>query len=502
MAMIRGIAVSLAAGCAIYFIVLLHFPLSQCRFPSCLHQERSNLKRAVTESDEVSIPAWRLPKPPRFDRGIYQLGAGEYMNVSKFHGLMPAGIWKRLVPLLHKLAKGNAINIVVFGGSFTAGAGCHQPDAANDSQSFKNKLCSWTARFLHWLRVAFPQSTVELENRGHGGSPSAVILGGVGLFNYSTVDLILVDTLVNDATDENRAFGKLTNDADVNNLSNMELGSVAFEVLIRTLSELAPKSTIYGIEAGCPLCLHSALAHRVVLDFYGVPYLDFAKLVEKDGKLWTPKKPHPTFKTHQAVADVLAFTWSNVWDRMYHIKSSEVNEVNSKAQQMLCHPQSTFYHPALYRNRFTVCKKPCAILSPWRRSTVEVRIIRGNWSFYEDRPGKPGWISTCPGSVMEIPLCFGQSPTFSLTYLRSYEKMGKAKVTLNGISLTINGLWDDGNRFAQSETLFAQAGNGLLQTWGAGILGFNVTPNSSLPLRRLNLESGNNKMKIIEIISC
>lgn len=80
--------------------------------------------------------------------------------------------------------------------------------------------------------------------------------------------------------------------------------------------------------------------------------------------------------------------------------------------------------------------------------------------------------------------------------------MGKAKVTLNGISLTINGLWDDGNRFAQSETLFAQAGNGLLQTWGAGILGFNVTPNSSLPLRRLNLESGNNKMKIIEIISC
>ena len=59
-----------------------------------------------------------------------------------------------------------------------------------------------------------------------------------------------------------------------------------------------------------------------------------------------------------------------------------------------------------------------------------VRVTCGNWTLYEDRPGKPGWISTGPkGSIIEFDVKFGKEPRLIVGYLKSYEGLGQVKVT-------------------------------------------------------------------------
>ena len=161
-------------------------------------------------------------------------------------------------------------------------------------------------------------------------------------------------------------------------------------------------------------------------------------------------------------------------------------------------------HPAKYRNRFPRCMYPCSVLSAFRSSTVQPQILRGNWTLYEDRPGKPGWISTEPGSLMQVELCFRRNPTFTFTYLRSYEKLGAGRLFLNGRNVTIPGKWANAAKVSQSETFFSDAGRKLLQPGFQRVAGFNVKPNSTLPLFIENLKVGvsDNKMKVIEIVSC
>eukprot|EP00435_Cladocopium_sp_Y103_P026535 s416_g6.t1 len=418
------------------------------------------------------------------------VGVGSYFNVSRFQDV-PLGQWKRLVPVLKKFARGASVKIMVFGGSFTRGAQCWRN---NPIQHGPEAECAWPARVQHWLHLAFPKAAVDLQNKAQGGSPSAVILGGIGLYNFSGVDLILVDTLVNDAYNENirvsKAGGSKNSDLD----GNLTI-SVAFEEFLRSLHQLAPSSAVLAIEAGCPPCIASAQSHRQVLNFYGVPYLDFARAVEAVPQLWAASDAHPTYQTHQAVADMLAFSLGKVWDYMLNmrVEDTDLKQDFSKA-----------LHPAKYRNRFPRCMYPCSVLSAVRSSTVQPKILRGNWTLYEDRPGKPGWISREPGSLMQVELCFRQSPTFTFTYLRSYEKLGAGRLFLNGRNVTIPGLWASAAKVSQSETFFSDAGRDLLQPGFQRVAGFNVKPNSTLPLRIENLKVGvsDNKMKVIEIVSC
>ena len=56
------------------------------------------------------------------------------------------------------------------------------------------------------------------------------------------------------------------------------------------------------------------------------------------------------------------------------------------------------------------------------------RVVQGNWSLYEDRAGKPGFITTGPRfSTIEFQVAFGAQPRISLVYDRSYEGFGKVR---------------------------------------------------------------------------
>ncbi|CAK9023902.1 Hypothetical protein SCF082_LOCUS16389 [Durusdinium trenchii] len=415
-----------------------------------------------------------LPEP-HVGRGIYQLRNDDYFNVSRFDAL-PFGNWKHLVPFLQKLATGANVTIMVLGGSFTRGKDCKKGLSATEFlHSESDKDCAWPARFTQWLRAAFPQANIHTNNMAGRGTPSSVILGGIGLQNYSKADMILVDTLVNDAYQ-----GNLRPD-----LKSTVAVSVPFEELLRSLHVLAPDSLLFAMEAGCWKCIDAAELHRKVLDFYGIPYMDFSRAVQGVPELWTSKYgPHPNFKTHQAVADIMAFNLRAVWDSMLSMKEkdSEPRLDFSKA-----------YHDEEERNNFPRRLYPCFVMSAFHPPADQPKVLQGNWTLYEDVPGKPGWISTEPGSVMQIDLCFGKLPTLTFTYLKSYEKMGAARLIMNGKSMEVSGLWDF--KVSQSETFFFQAGSLSRKI-------FSVEPNSSQTLRVENLRSGNGKMKVMEIVSC
>jgi hypothetical protein len=54
------------------------------------------------------------------------------------------------------------------------------------------------------------------------------------------------------------------------------------------------------------------------------------------------------------------------------------------------------------------------------------RVISGNWTLYEDRPGKAGWTSEKNGSVIEFDVTFGNRGKLVVGILVSYEKVGDA----------------------------------------------------------------------------
>merc|ERR1712160_208391 len=57
----------------------------------------------------------------------------------------------------------------------------------------------------------------------------------------------------------------------------------------------------------------------------------------------------------------------------------------------------------------------------------------GGWRLYEDRAGKPGWVSTGgPGASIRFRLRMGGAPRIQLTYVRGYtDEWGEVRLTMN-----------------------------------------------------------------------
>ena len=64
------------------------------------------------------------------------------------------------------------------------------------------------------------------------------------------------------------------------------------------------------------------------------------------------------------------------------------------------------------------------------------------WRWSNEGRGKPGWVTTQVGATMTFNLTFGKHPSFVLSYLRSYEGLGSAEVSLNGQSHSLDPTWD------------------------------------------------------------
>ena len=176
---------------------------------------------------------------------------------------------------------------------------------------------------------------------------------------------------------------------------------------------------------------------------------------------------------------------------------------------------------------FSVCTSPTCVYDPARamrqrqparlRSTVPVtasatlaafpRVASGNWSLYEDRPGKPGWISTGPnGSTLEFDVSFSSSPRLAVVFDQSYEAYADARLSFEGVpgAYELRGVRPDSARVTQTAVVSMNVRQGVLQNFanGHGMAGFGIQPNARHTMRLTLLTAPSRQKFKLRYLAC
>mmetsp|Transcript_98148 Transcript_98148/g.263787 ORF Transcript_98148/g.263787 Transcript_98148/m.263787 type:complete len:261 (+) Transcript_98148:1-783(+) len=259
---------------------------------------------------------------------------------------------------------------------------------------------------------------------------------------------------------------------------------------------------LVSLFTGCPKCHRMKPHQHAIANHYNIPHIDYASLVlahPEDPRIWNGKN-HPDWMGHQLVADVIAGVWDKVLEKSCANADTDSHVWPSapfnKEEELALFPSCR--HPMSWFSAFESIKPHSKVPQP---SYLD------GWRLFEDRPGKPGWISETPSvnsrAIMRVPLKFGPEPKLAVTFLRSYEGMGDADLVMNGRTATLHGLWGSENveKVSQSFVAWFNAGINLSQPqFGeGGANGFGIAPNQEA---ELEIQSSGNRFKIIELSSC
>jgi hypothetical protein len=410
---------------------------------------------------------------------------------------------------MQKVAQGKDVKIIALGGSFTAGHDCKQRIGEKLLDGLE---CSWSARFVKWLKTFSPSANnIAFHSFAQGGTTSSALLGGIGIILRSPAakdaDLVLLDTMVNDAfevsTTSEAAGTAMPNELVKTRRSmNLTIGdsiSINYEKLVQSVRTLLPRAAMYALLAACGSCLLRYPHQLKVLQHYELPFLNWADVVEKanqsqsdERRLWYPAgETHAYWRTHQYIADGIAYTWATAL--------SDSN-CSKKLESSSTWPSSPLW-PEDKSRLYSVCLWPTSAFVAGGEQTAEPLITSGSWKLFEDRPGKPGWIADSPRATIEFPLTFGAKPTLAITWLRSYTDLGMVNMTLNRRSIVLDGLWGvaDAN-VSQRHTRWFDVFSDRSELGG-----FSIRPHSSATLRFELLETPperSPKFKITDVVSC
>ena len=132
-------------------------------------------------------------------------------------------------------------------------------------------------------------------------------------------------------------------------------------------------------------------------------------------------------------------------------------------------------------------------------------VVIGNWTLYEDHPGKPGWIASWlnlknerEGPTLRFRLQFGDRPRVAVSFLRSYAGFGLAKLIFphfkqpdKTMSMLLNGAWS--HPWSTTETMTVNV---------AQRFGVKAGSTLSVDLEFLGGLKPEDKFKLIDLGSC
>lgn len=300
---------------------------------------------------------------------LLDAGAALVPSTRLLHGSHGAA-WYRLGT---SLQAGGSVHLLVLGGSMTSGAGC-APDLAHPT----SRDCAFASRFGRALEELVQQAIgrrprVRVSNLAQSAMNTAGSLTMLPILlktaltdeQAGTPTLVLADFSANDAFDKECAPATEA-------LVRYVLGSLSSVALL--LSKAIPST-----------CSYDFAATR-----YGVPVVSFERVIN-DGRIanagtcgqgkakqWHPPcEPHPAAASHEIFSKVLLASVVRV---LLHVST------HPPADLSVTHlPAPT---SATVLDRFRVCDSPLASYS--RMQPQGARVMQGNFSYYEDRPGKPG----------------------------------------------------------------------------------------------------------------
>ena len=443
-------------------------------------------------------------------------------------------VWR----VMDRLASDQAVRVVVFGGSEAAGTGC-------DDGTLRYAGCSWSSRFVMWLRLAFPHARITYENYAAGGTTTAGILPALRtiLATGPEPDLILVDFLVNDAFEAQDWLasrgGAYANEEQEEIMrkgghSRLEIVQAATAILLSRLREYAPSAATILFEPLCTVrgaiarvdprvCYETQDAHVAAADVFGVPVVSYRDVVwpasqlpePPDDRFWCCNDTgHPRWEAHQLMADVMVHTWLEMRAGVCARKGAAF----APAPRL-----ESIVAPDLLE-RFDQCRTPLTVHDAKAAAAKSgPGLANTHWRLGEDAPGKPGWIASEHGGSaasdrgLRFDLEFGASPRVIFSFLRSYEGQGSVELTFETAEdrggsrkgLVVDGLWPEGTmpagsagRVSQTHTLALNVQQAEIQQrhGDAGIAGFGIKPHSKATLVVTTKRSGH--FRSVSVVSC
>lgn len=227
---------------------------------------------------------------------------------------------------------------------------------------------------------------------------------------------------------------------------------------------------------------------------------------------------HPHWTMHQLIADVLgnlvAKTWLRLLARTPKSNSGAVTAGPSQRTRPTLNNQTALdqfrgcARSLTVWSAATLHSAPANVTPLPLRGAAQPRTGFGNFTLFQDVPGKPGWIATEKGSEMVFTQRVGPEPKVSITFLRTYTRAGKVSVFVTSRSIEgslaaptksshgipivrLDGHWIKG---------FSQGASIILNRRTNTRFASAVRPNSEIEVRFV-LED-DKKFKLLEVLSC
>jgi len=397
-------------------------------------------------------------------KGGFPVSRSSISNASAPYG--HEGALHRLQTVAARLIRREPVEIVVFGGSVTAGCMSNT---------------SWPERVQELFSdLGYP---VTVKNEARGGTTSKFAVAHMSTFGPAVgqADLAIVDYTVNDRT----KYWDSQHGAYVGGAHEVE---AAFKELMSVLITLPHKPAVLALETlmmqdPWPKCRRGkadvrALPHWPVEEELLIPVVDYATAVCPSGGLnWFngPKQKfsiHPGAFTHDVIARIVTVS---LLQRAAGVCAAPISQVDHPKE---VRPDSTtecLLNPVTFYS-----------VNPVRQGVDPFAPVAHDraWIFEEDVPGKPGWIARASEPAGEISFTVGTKVGWlQVEFLATYEHIGSVSLWLESSTsetCLLDGLWTD----KSSQSRFA-----LMKVGSAG----NHT---------LHFRSQGEKFKLLGIITC
>ena len=414
-----------------------------------------------------------------FERSLNSSARGE--NARR----LAAAFGRALEPRLHGQTH-KPVNVYVIGSSMTAGVSCKSPCGASGRE------CAWPAQLQASLAEMCSPRFDNMTTGGcqgfkfyntanHGLSSGYVSTFGVDSYHdygnlSETSDIVIVDLAVNDGIASGiddkslqrytealvRLLWGLPSSPAIIYISTFT-GEQAYYRSCRGCS--VPKANAklrssLGVQGDGPCAgLGAQDAYHLVTSYYGVPLISFRDVATSvDGSCLESIGggfSHPPWRVHQLVADTVV--------HFFVTTMAHTHELSTRSLVKYVLPPSIFPFDDLMGT--TLCTVRMArsnvletrpvlsrlspkssVLSQGLVNGTNVRVLNSrSWNCHDDRvstqnrtaEGRPGWISEVPGSSIDVEFETSDAGAVGLSYLKSYEGVCGAKITIDGKSYSI-----------------------------------------------------------------
>ena len=374
-----------------------------------------------------------------------------------------------------KLSNGECLNVLNIGGSISCGHSLHHhpdnPHGKNDAYP------TFLERYLNTMwpcKRDNHHGVHKLSNWCYGGRPTVswideVVSTRMGepkvLFN---ADIILIDTSLNDLKEDMSRYSDVTKNDSEGYVKKVT------ELFIKILSKLPQGPSLIYVGSGTRVhdehtpwrkkqtrTGDAVATHLPVTNYYHIPYVSImdamGPFVTEESLQWfsniftADNYCHPTKTGHRMDAAII-----------YNILQLHRDAATSNDDEYMHNAHIDYYDkPPLYAspeliNQYAISvplvihldadkihKSPGSATTATTTATSTATTADGttitadsHWSVYEDKPGKPGFISSTVGSTFQVRIPQSAVQThlksghIHIEVLKSYEHVGRVKVSI------------------------------------------------------------------------